>query len=153
MIDRLGALWCSGSCSLLVIRGSWVRIPLGAYAPRQGSLSTVVSLDPSVVNGYPAGIYSLKCLKAPTCISSLAKARVLTWQWCYNNAQLKIGTAQSDWLTDWLIDQLTDRPTNRQTDQLIDLSIHWIFSEFPGTTFSFYLCFIDQLKYNHNIYI
>ena len=130
----LGALWCSGLCSLLVIRGSWVRIPLGAYAPRQGSLSTVVSLDPRVVNGYPAGIYSLKCFKAH--ISSLAKARVITWQWCYN-VQLKIGTAQSDWLTDWLIDQLTDRPTNPQTDQLIDSFIHWMFSEFPGTTFYF----------------
>ena len=55
----VGALWCSDSCSLLVIRGSWVRIPLGAYALRQGILSTIVLLDPGVVNGYPAGIYSL----------------------------------------------------------------------------------------------
>ena len=55
----VGALWCSGSCSQLVIRGSWVRIPLSAYALRQGILSTLVSLDPGVVNGYPAGIYSL----------------------------------------------------------------------------------------------
>ena len=31
----------------------WVRIPLGAYALRQGILSTIVSLDPGVVNGYP----------------------------------------------------------------------------------------------------
>ena len=61
----VGALWCSGSCSRLVISGSWVRIPLGAYALRQGILSTIVSLDPGVVNGYPAGIYSLKCLWAP----------------------------------------------------------------------------------------
>ena len=56
-----GALWFSGSCSRLVIRGSWVRTPLGAYTPRQGILSTVVSLDPSVGNGYPAGIYSFEC--------------------------------------------------------------------------------------------
>ena len=28
------ALWCSGSCSWLVIRGSWVQIPLGVYACR-----------------------------------------------------------------------------------------------------------------------
>ena len=55
----VGALWCSGSCSRLLIRGSWVRIPLGAYALRQGILSTIVSLDPGVVNEYPAGIYSL----------------------------------------------------------------------------------------------
>ena len=27
------ALWFSGLCSWLVIRGSWVRIPLGAYMP------------------------------------------------------------------------------------------------------------------------
>ena len=59
--NEVGALWCSGSCSRLVIRGSWVRIPLGAYALRQGILSTIVSRDPGVVNGYPAGIYSFKC--------------------------------------------------------------------------------------------
>ena len=29
------------------------------YALRQGILSTIVSLDPGVVNGYPAGMYSL----------------------------------------------------------------------------------------------
>ena len=29
------------------------------YALRQGILSTIISLDPGVVNGYPAGIYSL----------------------------------------------------------------------------------------------
>ena len=53
----VGALWCSGSRSRLAIRRSGVRIPLGAYALRQGILSTIVSLDPGVVNGYPAGIY------------------------------------------------------------------------------------------------
>ena len=41
------------------VGGSWVRILLGAYALRQGILSTIVSLDPGVVNGYPAGNYSL----------------------------------------------------------------------------------------------
>ena len=56
-----GALWCSGSCFRLVIRRLWVWIPLGAYDPRQGVLSTIVSLDPGVVNGYPAGIYSFEC--------------------------------------------------------------------------------------------
>ena len=61
-LSAVGALWCSGSCSRLVIRGSWVRIPLGAYALTQGILSTIISLDPGVVNGYPAGIYSLLCL-------------------------------------------------------------------------------------------
>ena len=30
----VGALWCRGLCSRLVIRGSWVRIPLGAYSLR-----------------------------------------------------------------------------------------------------------------------
>ena len=55
--DSVGSLWCSGSCSRLVIRGSWVRMPLDAYAPRQGILSTNVSLIPGVVNGYPAGIF------------------------------------------------------------------------------------------------
>ena len=44
--------WCSGSHSWLVIRGLVVRVPPGAYAPRQGILLTVVSLDPGVVNGY-----------------------------------------------------------------------------------------------------
>ena len=39
----VGALWCSGSCSRLVINGSWVGVPLGAYALRQGILSTIVS--------------------------------------------------------------------------------------------------------------
>ena len=39
-------------------------IPPSAYAPRQGILSTIVSLDPGVVNGYLAGIYSLKCFSA-----------------------------------------------------------------------------------------
>ena len=58
-INVLGALWCSGSCSRLVIRGTWVWIPLSTYALIQGILSTIVSLDPGVVNGYPAGIYSL----------------------------------------------------------------------------------------------
>ena len=52
LLNRLGALWCSGLCLRLVIRGSWVRILLGAYAPRQGILSSIVSLDPGVVNGY-----------------------------------------------------------------------------------------------------
>ena len=49
----VGALWCSGSRSRPVIRGSCVLI--------QGILSTIISLDPGVVNGYPAGIYSFKC--------------------------------------------------------------------------------------------
>ena len=55
----VGALWCSGSCSRLVFRELWVRIPLGAYALRQGILSTLVSLDSGVVDGYPVGICSL----------------------------------------------------------------------------------------------
>ena len=71
----------------LVIRGSWVRIPLGAYALRQGILSTLASLDPGVVNGYPAGIYSLYGLWAP--IGSSAKAGVIICQW-WCNAQLSI---------------------------------------------------------------
>ena len=41
--------WCSGSCSQLVIRGLWVRIPLGGYAPRQGILATIVYLHPCAV--------------------------------------------------------------------------------------------------------
>ena len=35
-------------------------IPLGAYATRESSLSTNVSLDPGVVDGYPARIHALK---------------------------------------------------------------------------------------------
>ena len=42
-------LWCSGSCSRPVTRGSMVRIPLVVYALRQCFLSTFVSLDPGVV--------------------------------------------------------------------------------------------------------
>ena len=38
--------------------------PPSVYALRQGILSTIVSLDPGVVNGYLAGIYSLKCFSA-----------------------------------------------------------------------------------------
>ena len=53
-----GALWCSGLCTRLVIRESWVRITFGAYALGQGILPLVVSLDSIVENGYPAGIYS-----------------------------------------------------------------------------------------------
>ena len=41
--------------------------PPSASALRQGILSTIVSLDPGVVNGYLAGIYSLKCLSASGC--------------------------------------------------------------------------------------
>ena len=59
--DIVGALWCSGSRSRLSSQRVGVRIPLGAYALRQGILSTIVSLDPGVVNGYPAGIYSFEC--------------------------------------------------------------------------------------------
>ena len=51
------ALWCSGSDSRLTIRGSAVRTPPSACAPRQGILSTIASLDPGVVNGYLAGIF------------------------------------------------------------------------------------------------
>ena len=51
-ISSVEALWCSGSDSGLTIRGSVVRIPLGAYALRQGILSIIVSLDPGEVNGY-----------------------------------------------------------------------------------------------------
>ena len=69
----LGAVWCSGSCSWLVIRGSWVWIPPpppppppGVYALRQGILSTNVSLDPGVVLKWvPSRIYSLQCFWAP----------------------------------------------------------------------------------------
>ena len=42
-------------------------IPPSAYVLRQGILSTIVSLDPGVVNGYLAGIYSLKCFSASGC--------------------------------------------------------------------------------------
>ena len=42
-------LWCSGSCSRPVTRGSMVRIPLVVYDLRQCIFSTFVSLDPGVV--------------------------------------------------------------------------------------------------------
>ena len=41
--------------------------PPSASAPRQGILSTIVSLDPGVVDGYLAGMYSLKCFSASGC--------------------------------------------------------------------------------------
>ena len=56
-----GTMVYSGSCSQLVIRGVLVQIPFDAYAHRQGIVPTSVSLDPGVVNGYTAGIYSFKC--------------------------------------------------------------------------------------------
>ena len=76
--QQVGALWCSGVCSWLVIRGSWVRIPLGAYALRQGILSIIVFLDPGVVNGYLAGIYSFKC----TVRHKVAGTRFICEQYC-----------------------------------------------------------------------
>ena len=53
----------SGSCSLLAIRGSWVRIPLGLYAPRtlalipggpqkNGTVDTVNFQDFALINNY-----------------------------------------------------------------------------------------------------
>ena len=41
--------------------------PPSASARRQGILSTIVSRDPGVVNGYLVGIYSLKCFSASGC--------------------------------------------------------------------------------------
>ena len=94
MREHVAALWCSGSCSRLVIRGSWDRIPLGAYVLRQGILSTIVSLDPGVVNGYPAGIYSLQCLWwAPTGSSAKAGVNMSVMMYCAVE-YINIGTAQ-----------------------------------------------------------
>ena len=87
----VGALWSNGLCSWLVIWGSWVQIPLGAYALRQGIWSTIVSLNPNVVNGYLAGMYSLSCLWAP--IGSSAKAGVII---CKCNTQWVYGAVESD---------------------------------------------------------
>ena len=42
-------------------------IPPSVYAPGQGILSTINSLNPGVVNGYLVGIYSLKCFSASGC--------------------------------------------------------------------------------------
>ena len=53
----VGVLWRNGSCSRLVIGGSVVRSQPSAYAPRQGILSTIVSLDPGVLNGYLVGFF------------------------------------------------------------------------------------------------
>ena len=53
--------WCSGSHTWLVIRGLQVWVPPGTYAPRQGILFTVVSLDPGVVNGYRQEYLFLVC--------------------------------------------------------------------------------------------
>ena len=53
----MGVLWRTGSCSRLVISGSMVRSQPSAYTPRQGILSTIVSLNPGVLNGYLAGFF------------------------------------------------------------------------------------------------
>ena len=53
----MGVLWRTGSCSRLVISGSMVRSQPSAYTPRQGILSTIVSLNPVVLNGYLAGFF------------------------------------------------------------------------------------------------
>ena len=53
----VGVLWHTGSCSHLVISGSMVRSQPSAYTPRQGILSTIVSLNPGVLNGYLAGFF------------------------------------------------------------------------------------------------
>ena len=60
----------------MLISGRGFESSLGAYALRQGILSTIVSLDPGVVNGYPAGIYSFEMLMS-TYIGSSAKAGVI----------------------------------------------------------------------------
>ena len=49
--DYVGALWCNGLCSRLVIRRSWVRIPLGAYAFRQGTFELKPKI-PCTVKGH-----------------------------------------------------------------------------------------------------
>ena len=88
LLGRNSKLWCIGSYSRLVIRGSWVRIPLGAHAPRQGISSTVVSLDPGVVNGYPAGIYSFNTLSAESgCMR--ANNGVIMQPWMHRDAVWK----------------------------------------------------------------
>ena len=60
LLDQLiivGVLWRTGSCSRLVISGSMVRSQPSAYTPRQGILSTIVSLNPGVLNGYLVGFF------------------------------------------------------------------------------------------------
>ena len=61
---NVGALWYNRLSSRLLIRGSWVRFLLGVYIyplihVDKAFLSTIVSLDPGVVNGIlvdsPAG--------------------------------------------------------------------------------------------------
>ena len=44
---------------------------------RQGILSTIVCLDPDVVNGYPAGIYSFECCFALIRLHAGLKLRVI----------------------------------------------------------------------------
>ena len=93
----VGALWCSGSRSRLAIRRSGVRIPLGAYALRQGILSTIVSLDPGVVNGLPSRnlflqmLLALKgCMRAKAGVIMPRAHRDAIWMWdaLYKNGTL-----------------------------------------------------------------
>ena len=56
-LTHFSLLWRTGSCSRLVISGSMVRSQPSAYTPRQGILSTIVSLNPGVLNGYLAGFF------------------------------------------------------------------------------------------------
>ena len=72
----VGALWCSGSCSRLVISGSWVRIPLGAYALRQGILSTICLSRPRCSKWVPGRNLFLEMLMSAY-IGSSAKAGVI----------------------------------------------------------------------------
>ena len=44
-LSSVGALWCSGSYSQLVIRGSWVQIPLSAYIPLDKAFCPQLSLS------------------------------------------------------------------------------------------------------------
>ena len=98
LILEVGALWCSGSCSRLAIRGSWVLIPLGAYALRQGILSTIVSLDPGVVNEWVSSrnfflrmLSVLKgCIRAKAGVIMPWAHRDAIWMWyaLYKNGTL-----------------------------------------------------------------
>ena len=66
-------------CAPVSSAGPWFESARGAYAPRgprQGVLSTIVSLDPGVVNGYLVGIYS-SVIMLEHLFGSSATARVI----------------------------------------------------------------------------
>ena len=60
--------------SYIVIRGSQIRITFSAFAPRQGILSTIASLDPGIANGTVRNLFLVGRLQcAPLTVAGCSR--------------------------------------------------------------------------------